>query len=214
MKLRTVVIIVIVGLFAGLLIGGVFTTRLRAQRDLWMAQAALNDSLHQLEAGRFQRAAVALDSERQLRAAYEDSFPSLYRELRRFKANEMVYVRAIAKLEADTATVAATDTVYIYEGTTVSRVDFDLDFDGCKVEGFTITPPPRASVSIFYKPIPLHIFISQLRDGSFQTNVETEHWVRISELNTSIVVKKPGWLKRKLPWITLVGGYILGSLIK
>lgn len=215
MKLRTVAIIASVGIILGLIGGGFQTCSLRAQRDAWRRKAALNDSLHQIDAGRFQRAAVALENERQLRAAYEDSFPLLYREMRNLKARERVYVRTIATMEADTAVTTASDTVYIStEGINVSRVDFHLDFDGCIVDGFTITPPPRALAKIVYKPIPISVFISQLRDGSLQTNVETEPWVIISELNTSIVVPKPSWLTRKLPWITFAGGFLLSEIIR
>jgi len=179
-----------------------------------MRQAALNDSLHQLDAGRYQRAAVALDSERQLRATLKDSLPLLYKELRQVRAESRVYVQTIATLRSDTLRATATDTVYIStEGINVSRVDFQLDYDGATVTGFTTTPPPEVVAQIDYKSIPLSIIVSELRDKSWQANVETAPWVEILELNTLVVPQRPGlWMKYR-HLVFLAGGIWLGKLL-
>jgi len=149
MRIRTVVPVALIVLALLSIISTISTCSLRRQRDAWMRQAALNDSLHQLDAGRYQRAAVALDSERQLRATLKDSLPLLYKELRQVRAESRLYVQTIATLRSDTLRATATDTVYIStEGINISRVDFQLNYDGATVTGFTTTPPPEVVAQI------------------------------------------------------------------
>lgn len=210
MKLRTGSILLIVALATIVAYLGNRLNSANTERDAWMRTAAQRDTLHQIEAGRYQRAAVELDNERQLRAVLADSLPKLLGELNDLRAEVQQYVRVIATMEADTASVSATDTVYVEQGTSVSRVDFALSFDGCTIKGYTRTPPPYAEGIVSYAPIPLSIVISELRDGSLRTNVETAPWIKIDQLNTSFVRKKPSWFARKLPWIAFGAGYILG----
>ena len=211
MKLRAGVLVLIVSLIATVFYLVNRVNSVNAERDAWMAQAALNDSLHQIEAGRYQRAAVTVTTLRQLRSTYEDSLPKLHTDLRNLRAKEQLYLRAIATLEADTTVaVAVTDTIIVEGGTTVSRVTFELEFEGCTVSGYTRTPPSYAEATVSYKPIPLSVVISELRDGSLQTNVETAPWVTIGALDTFFMRKEPSWLQRKLPWFALGLGIVLG----
>lgn len=197
MKTRTVILVSLGILVVGLVVGGMSTCSMRRQRDAAIRQAALNDSLHKTDEGRYKRAAVELENVRQMRAAYRDSFPDLYEENRELKAKERVYIQTIVSLRADTASVTATDTVYVStEGINISRVDFQLEYDGATVTGHTTTPPPRAEARIEYKQISLTVLVSQLRDRSWQANVETAPWVEISALNTQVVPYRPGWWTR------------------
>jgi len=213
MRLRGGIILLVIGLVLAIVYLGGQARRLSSERNAWIRQAALNDSLHQLDAGRYQRVAVELDNERYLRATLKDSLPVLHRELRRIRAREHSYVYTIASLQSDTARVVATDTVYVSTGgINVSRVDFQFDYDGATVTGFTTTPPPEATARIEYRPIPFSIVVSQLRDRSWRTNVETAPWVEISVLNTQVVPQQPGWWARNRHWVTLASGFVLGSL--
>jgi len=195
-RLRTVVLVSLGILIVGLAIGSVGTCSMRRQRDAWKLVAAERDTLHKDADGKYHRAMAELENVRQMRATYRDSFPDLYEENRRLKAREQVLVQAIARMESDTTAVSATDTVYVEEGVRVSRVDFQLEYEGATVTGHTTTPPPRAEARIDYRPIPLTILVSQLRDKSWRTNVETAPWVEILSLDARVVPYRSSWLER------------------
>lgn len=186
----------------------------RSETRAWMRQAALNDQLHQLADGRYQRAAVAIDRERDLRHTLEDSLPTLHRELRRIRAQEHSYISTIVRLQEIVASGSATDTVIITAaGDSIYQVSFEYQQPGIRIDGWTRTPPPVYQLHVQHDPIPLHLVVSQLRDGSWQTNVETAPWVEISALNTRVVPRRPGWWVRNRHWITFGAGVLIGTWI-
>ena len=202
---------------AALVVWGTFArARKESEVRAWQRQAALNDSLHQIEAGRYQRAAVAIERERDLRRVLQDSLPDLYRELRDLRADTRDYIHTIAQLQDLVAEGSATDTVYVSPATgdTIHRVDFEHTQPGIRIQGFTITPPPRYQLRAHFEPIPLHIIVSQLRDGSFQANVETAPWVEISALDTRVVQRPKSWLRRNHPWIASIGLLVVWEWIR
>lgn len=187
----------------------------RSETRAWMRQAAMNDSLHQLSEGRYQRAAVAVDRERDLRSALKDSLPELHRELRRVRAREHAYISTIADLQTIVAQGSATDTVIVtVEGDSIYQVSFMFQQPGIRVEGWTRTPPPVYRIQVEHDPIPLHLVISELRDGSWQTNVETAPWVEISALNTQVLSRRPGWWARNKLWIGVGLGAVMKTLLE
>lgn len=74
--------------------------------------------------------------------------------------------------------------------------EFEYRGPGIRIDGWTRTPPPIYQLYVRHDPIPLHLVVSQLRDGSWRTNVETAPWVEISALDTRVVPQKPGWWMR------------------
>jgi len=204
-------------ILAALVVWGTFA-RARKESEIraWQRQAALNDSLHQIEAGRYQRAAVVLERERDLRHTLQDSLPDLHRELRRLRANTRDYISTIAQLQDLVAEGSATDTVYVSPATgdTVHRVDFEHTQPGIRIQGFTITPPPRYQLRAQFDPIPMHIVVSELRNGSLQANVEVPPWVDISSLDTRIVRRPKSWLRKNHPWIMSVGLLVIWERIR
>lgn len=181
----------------------------RSETRAWIRQAAMNDSLHELADGRYQRAAVQLEKERDLRSALKDSLPDLHRELRRIRAREHSYISTIADLHDVIAEGSATDTIIVtVEGDSIYQVSFEYQQPGIRIEGWTRTPPPVYQLHAWHDPIPLHLIISELRDGSWQTNVETAPWVEISALNTQVVPRRPGWWQRNKLWVGAGLGYL------
>jgi len=55
---------------------------------------------------------------------------------------------------------------------------------------------------------------SQLKDGSFQTNVETASWVEISALDTRVLQRPKSWLRRNHPWIASIGILVIWEWIR
>jgi len=83
----------------------------------------------------------------------------------------------------------------------VHRVDFEHTQSGIRIHGFTVTSPPRYQLRAQFVPIPLHFVISELKDGSLQTNVETAPWVKIFTLDTRFVRRPKTWWERNRLWI-------------
>ncbi len=108
----------------------------------------------------------------------------------------------------------AIDTVIITAaGDSVHQVSFEYSQPGIRIEGWTRTPPPVYKIQVTHDPIPLHLVVSQLRDGSWQTNVETAPWVEISALDTQVVPRRPTWWQRNKLWIGAGFGLLTGLVI-
>ena len=201
-------------LVAAVVWGAFDRSRKNDEIQAWIHQAALSDSLHLLAAGRYQRAAVELDNEKQLRATLKDSLPTLHRELQRIRAREHSYVSTIAELQDIVATGTGRDTIIVTAaGDSIHQVEFQYSQPGIRIDGWTRTPPPIYQLQVRHDPIPLHLVVSQLRDGSWRTNIETAPWVEISALDTRVVPRKPSWWMRNRHWITLGGGFLVGGWI-
>ncbi len=190
-------------ILAALVVWGTFA-RARKESEIraWQRQAALNDSLHQIADGRYQRAAVVLERERDLRRTLQDSLPELHRELRDLRADTRDYISTIAHLQDLIAAGAAVESVFVHvSGDTVHQVRFAVHENGVSVQGWTRTPPPVYQLHVQHDPIPLHLVVSQLRDGSWQTNIETAPWVEISSLDTRVLHRPRTWWERNRLWI-------------
>ena len=187
----------------------------RDELAVWIRTAANRDTLHQLADGRYQRAAVALDRERELRAVLRDSLPVLHQELRRIRARESSYIHTIATLQDVVASGSAIDTVIITAaGDSVHQVAFEYSQPGIRIEGWTRNPPPVYQLQVTHDPIPLHLVVSQMRDGSWRTNVETAPWVEISGLDTRVVLRRPTWWQRNRLWILPVVAVVGWEVIR
>jgi len=188
--------------------------RLRANAGHWRNVAAHRDSLHQDAEGRVHTAAATVESFRDLRRVYGDSLSEIRRENRRLRAREREFISVVAGYEADTVYVPATDTVYVEGGASISRVDFELEFDHATVTGYTLTPPPVAHGTIQYEPISLGIVLSQLRDSSYRVDVQGPPELDIRVLDATVVDRPKSWLRRNHPWIASIGLLVIWEWIR
>ncbi len=202
----------LIPLLVMIIIGGAIErSHRRAELSSWIQTAAQRDDLTQLAIGRYKRAVVELERVRDIRAALRDSFPELHSELRRIRAREMAYISTIANLQEVVAMGAAVDTVIItVSGDSIHQVAFEYSQPGIRIDGWTRTPPPIYQLRVRHDPIPMSLVISQLRDRSWQVNVETAPWIEISSLNTSVIPQRLTLWQKNRHWIFLGVGTMLG----
>lgn len=194
----------------GAALGSIGKRDLRDEAAAWRRTAAERDALVEIERGRYRRAAVELDGAREAAALVRAENEDLARELRRARAEVRALQTLLVETPPDTVVVTATDTVLVETGET--RVDFRLEFDAGTVEGYTLTPPPRARGVLELRPVPIVVTTSELRDGSWRTDVAVAPPYRLGVLESSVNPRRPSWWER-VDFAAGAGVGVVGTLL-